>query len=90
MHSERFGRVHARDHGAPESPSDFAAGLPGPIAEGLNREIRKAVHSNLMRERLAPDGFEFPDYNLSQTLEYVRSETGRWQPIAGTSAARND
>jgi tripartite-type tricarboxylate transporter receptor subunit TctC len=66
------------------------AGLPGPIAEGLNREIRKAVQSELMRERLAPEGFEFPDYNLSQTLEYVRSETRRWQPIARASAARND
>ena len=66
------------------------AGMPGPMAEALNREIRKAAHSDLARERLAPEGFEFPDYNLAQTLDFVRSETRRWQPVAKSSSARND
>ena len=66
------------------------SGMPDAIVEILNREIRKAMQSPLMRERLGPEGFEFPDLDVAQTLEYVRSETRRWQPIARASAARND
>ena len=66
------------------------AGLPVPIAESLNREIRKVMHSTIVRQRLVPEGFEFPDYDLAQTLEFVRSETRRWQPVAKASTARNN
>jgi len=43
-----------------------------------------------VRERLRPGGFEFIDLDRAQTLEYVRGETRRRQPIAGTSSARSD
>lgn len=66
------------------------AGLPAAVVDSLNQEIRKAMHAVDVRERLRPEGFEFIDLDPAQTLEYVRSETRRWQPIARTSSARND
>lgn len=66
------------------------AGLPAAVVDSLNQEIRKAMQAVDVRERLRPEGFEFIDLDPAQTLEYVRSETRRWQPIARASSARND
>ena len=66
------------------------ANLPTAIVESLNQEIRKAMQAADVRERFRPEGFEFYDLDVAQTLEYVRSETRRWQPIAKSSSARND
>ncbi|MBI2960491.1 MAG: tripartite tricarboxylate transporter substrate binding protein [Betaproteobacteria bacterium] len=66
------------------------AGLPAAVVESLNQEIRKAMQAADVRERLRPEGFEFIDLDAAQTLEYVRAETRRWQPIAKASSARND
>ena len=66
------------------------AGLPPAVVDSLNQEIRKAMQAADVRERLRPEGFEFIDLDPAQTVEYVRSETRRWQPIARTSSARND
>ena len=66
------------------------AGMPAAIVENLNQEIRKAMQAADVRERLRPEAFEFLDLDVAQTLEYVRAETRRWQPIAKSSSARND
>ncbi|MBI4290048.1 MAG: tripartite tricarboxylate transporter substrate binding protein [Betaproteobacteria bacterium] len=66
------------------------ANLPAAIVDSLNREIRKAMQAADVRDRLRAEGFEFADLDPAQTLEYVRSETRRWQPIAKASSARND
>ena len=66
------------------------AGLPAAIVESLNQEIRKAMQAADVRERLSAEGFEYYDFDAAQTLEFVRRETRRWQPIAKTSSARND
>jgi tripartite-type tricarboxylate transporter receptor subunit TctC len=66
------------------------AGMPAAIVDNLNQEIRKAMQAADVRERLRPESFEFEDLDPAQTLEYVRSETRRWQPIAKASSARND
>jgi len=58
--------------------------------ENLNRGIRKAMNAADMRERLSPEGFEISDLDAAQTIEYVRNETRRWQPIAKASSARNE
>ncbi len=66
------------------------AKLPEAVAESLNREIRKAMQAPDTRERLQPEGFEFPDLDLARTTEYVAAEARRWQPAARASAAKND
>ncbi len=66
------------------------ANMPAAVVESLNREIRKAMHAPDVSERLRPEGFEIGDLDAAQTLEYVRSETRRWAPIAKASSARND
>jgi tripartite-type tricarboxylate transporter receptor subunit TctC len=64
--------------------------MPEAVTESLNREIRKAMQSADVRERLQSEAFEIPDLNVAQTTEYVRNETARWQPIARASSAKND
>jgi tripartite-type tricarboxylate transporter receptor subunit TctC len=66
------------------------AKLPDSVAESLNREIRRAMQAPDTRERLQPEGFEFPDLDLARTTEYVAAEARRWQPVARASAAKND
>jgi tripartite-type tricarboxylate transporter receptor subunit TctC len=66
------------------------AKMPAEVVENLNREIRKAMHSADVGERLKAETFEIPDYNVAQTADYVRSETARWQPVARASSAKND
>lgn len=66
------------------------AKLPVPIASALNREIRKAMASEPVREALRPEGFEIMDLDLAATTEFFRKENARWQPIARAAGVRND
>ena len=66
------------------------AKLPAPVAAAVNREIRKAMASEPVREALRPEGFEIMDLDLAQTTEFFRKENARWQPIARAAGVRNE
>ena len=57
------------------------AGMPPAIVTRLNTEIRKALKSPDVRERLASDGNEPDDLDAGAFTELVRKEIEHWTPI---------
>ncbi|MDP2661257.1 MAG: tripartite tricarboxylate transporter substrate-binding protein, partial [Dehalococcoidia bacterium] len=57
------------------------AGMPPAIVTRLNAEIRKALKSADVRERLESDGNKPDDLDASAFTEFVRKEVEHWTPI---------
>jgi tripartite-type tricarboxylate transporter receptor subunit TctC len=66
------------------------AGLPAPIVEQLNAEVRKALDSPEVRERLRPEGIEPGRLSAAEFTAFVAEELKRWTPVVRASGARND
>lgn len=66
------------------------AGLPAPIVERLNAEVRKALDTPEVRERLKPEGIEPGRLSAAQFTAFVAEELKRWTPVVRASGAKND
>lgn len=58
------------------------AGLPQPIVTQLNAEVRRALHSPDVRERVRGEGVESNDLDAAAFTEFMRRELERWRPFA--------
>jgi tripartite-type tricarboxylate transporter receptor subunit TctC len=66
------------------------AGLPAPVVERLNAEVRKALDAPEVRERLKPEGIEPGKLDAAQFTAFVAEELRRWTPVVRASGAKND
>jgi tripartite-type tricarboxylate transporter receptor subunit TctC len=66
------------------------AGVPEPIVERLNEEVRKALESPDVREKLKPEGIEPGHLTAAEFTAFVAEELNRWTPVVKASGARND
>jgi tripartite-type tricarboxylate transporter receptor subunit TctC len=66
------------------------AGLPATIVDRLNAEVRKALDSPEVRERLKPEGIEPGRLSAAQFTAFVAEELKRWTPVVKASGATND
>ena len=57
------------------------AGTPKPIVERLNKEILAALNAPDVRQRLAPQGFNFVSGTPEQLREYMKAETAKWDNV---------
>lgn len=62
-------------------------GMPSAIVNRLNGEIRQALRTQKLRERLQFDGIEpGADLDPQAFTQFVRTETDRWAPLARRAA----
>ncbi len=66
------------------------AGMPQPIVEKLNAEVRKALDAPDTRQRLRPEGIEPAKLNAREFTAFVAAEVKRWAPIVKASGAKTD
>jgi tripartite-type tricarboxylate transporter receptor subunit TctC len=66
------------------------AGVPQEIVTKLNAEVRRALHSPEVRERVRQDGIAPNDLDAKQFTAFVAEELKRWAPIVKASGAKND
>ena len=66
------------------------AGLPATIVDRLNAEVRKALDSPEVRERLKPEGIEPGRLGAAEFTAFVAEELKRWTPVVKASGATND
>src|SRR3954469_4643463 len=66
------------------------ANLPPEIVEKLNAEIRRALETSDVRERLRHDGITPNRLDAKEFTAFVADELRRWGPIVRTSGAKND
>ena len=66
------------------------AGVPAPIVERLNAEVRKALDAPDVRERLKPEGIEPGRLSAEEFTAFVAEELKRWTPVVKASGATND
>ena len=66
------------------------AGVPAEIVDKLNAEVRRALQSPEVRERVRHDGIEPNDLDAKQFTAFVAAELKRWAPIVKASGAKND
>lgn len=62
-------------------------GLPAPIVERLNAEVRRIMARPDIRARLDSDGMVSPAMTAPEFTRFVEEETARWAPLARASAA---
>lgn len=60
------------------------AGMPRPIVNRLNQEVRAALASPDVREKLSADGIEPNNMDADTFTAFVRKEIERWGPLAKT------
>jgi tripartite-type tricarboxylate transporter receptor subunit TctC len=66
------------------------AGVPAPIVERLNAEVRKALDAPDVRERLKSEGIEPGRLSAEEFTAFVAEELKRWTPVVKASGATND
>ncbi len=66
------------------------AGMPADVVDKLNAEVRLALKSPQVRERVRHDGIEPNDLDARQFTAFVAEELKRWAPIVKASGAKND
>ncbi len=64
--------------------------IPPEIVRRLNAEVRKAMQSPDVRDRLAAEAIEPNDLDSAQVTEFVRSEIRRWQPVVKAAGVKLD
>lgn len=65
-------------------------GLPDEIVQKLNAEIRRALETSEVRERLRHDGIAPNRLDAKEFTAFVADELRRWGPIVRASGAKND
>src|SRR3954466_14530676 len=65
-------------------------GLPDDIVQKLNAEIRRAMETTEVRDRLKNDGITPNRLDAKEFTAYVADELRRWGPIVRNSGAKND
>src|SRR3954471_15535404 len=66
------------------------ANLPPEIVEKLNAEIRRALETSDVRERLRHDGITPNRLDAKEFTAFVADEVRRWGPIVRASGAKKD
>lgn len=66
------------------------AGMPQPIVEKLNAEVRKALDAPDARQRLRPEGIEPGKLSPREFTAFVEAEVKRWAPVVKASGAKTD
>lgn len=66
------------------------AGMPAEIVNRLNAEVRRALQSPDVRERIRHDGIVPNSLDAKQFTAFVAEELKRWAPIVKASGAKND
>ena len=56
------------------------AGIPEPIVEKLNLEIRRGMHSPEITRQLKAESMQTADYSVDEFKRFVASEIARWTP----------
>ena len=65
-------------------------GMPAEIVNKLNAEIRRAMETSEVRERLKHDGVTPNRLDAKEFSAFVADELRRWGPIVRASGAKND
>jgi len=65
-------------------------GMPEPIVEKLNAEVRKALDAPDTRQRLRPEGIEPAKLSAREFTAFLAAEVKRWAPIVKASGAKTD
>jgi tripartite-type tricarboxylate transporter receptor subunit TctC len=65
-------------------------GMPDDIVQKLNTEIRRALETSEVRERLRHDGITPNRLDAREFTAFVADEIRRWGPIVRKSGAKND
>lgn len=58
------------------------AGMPRPVVNRLNAEVRDALHQPDVRQKLSADGIEPNNLDAEAFTAFVRKEIERWGPLA--------
>ena len=66
------------------------AGLPPPIVERLNGEVRRALELPDVKEKLRHEGITPNRLDAKEFTAFVADELRRWGPIVRASGAKND
>jgi len=66
------------------------AGMPQDIVQKLNAEVRRAMETSEVRERLKHDGVVPNRLDAKEFSAFVADELRRWGPIVRASGAKND
>ena len=66
------------------------AGMPQDIVQKLNAEVRRALETSEVRERLKHDGISQNRLDAKEFNAFVADELRRWGPIVRASGAKND
>jgi len=66
------------------------AGLPAPIVERLNAEVRRALELSDVKEKLRHEGISPNRLDAKEFTAFVADELRRWGPIVRASGAKND
>ncbi len=66
------------------------AGMPPEIVNKLNAEVRRALETSDVRERVRHDGIVPNRLDAKEFTAFVADELRRWGPIVRTSGAKND
>jgi tripartite-type tricarboxylate transporter receptor subunit TctC len=64
--------------------------MPADIVQRLNAEVRRALETTEVRERLRHDGISPNRLDEKEFAAFVADELRRWGPIVRTSGAKND
>lgn len=63
------------------------AGMPKPLVDRINLEVRKALQNPAVRQQLAQESIESDDFDAATFTRFVKSEIDRWTPLAKSAAA---
>ena len=66
------------------------AGMPVPIVERLNAEVRRALELSDVKEKLRHEGIAPNRLEAKEFTAFVADELRRWGPIVRASGAKND
>ena len=65
------------------------AGMPKPLVDRLNAEVRKGLQTPAIRHQLALESIESDDFDSATYTRFVKSEIDRWTPLARTVSAQS-
>ncbi len=64
------------------------AGIPAEIVTRLNSEVRRALQSPEVKEKLRPEGIEPGTLSPKEFTDFVAAEYKRWAPVVRASGAK--
>jgi len=65
------------------------AGMPRPLVERINAEVRRGLQNAAVRQQLALESIESDDFDAATFTQYVKSEIERWTPLARVVSKAN-